>query len=141
MPDKIRTPGIAKQPTVQDLLQQYKSVRDIPDAALESVGFARVDDGNRIVPKSRLPDIEREKREKQEMQERKRLNQPFETLPLEVSANQMGRHVDFSEVELLFENLQRLENDVPLDAGVCIKEIDGDGSPLAALLQELKGPA
>ena len=140
MPDRIRPSG-QKQPAIEVLLRQHKSLRDIPDSALAAIGYVRTDDGNRIVPKSRLPDIERAKQRKREALETKRESVPFETLPLEVSANKIGRHVDFSEVDLLCENLWRLEADVSLEAEACIKEVDGDGSPLLTLLQELKDPA
>ena len=139
MPEKVQSPG-QKQPTIQDLLRQHKSVRDIPDETLEALGYTRIEDGSRIIPKSRMGDIEREKQKKQEAIEHKKENIPFETLSFEVSGSKMGRRVDFSEVELLFGNLQRLDH-VSLEAETCIKEIDGDGSPLLTLLQELKYPA
>mgnify|MGYP001576242346 FL=1 len=140
MPERVRPPG-QKQPTIQDLLGQHKNIRDIPDEALEAIGYTRIEDGDRIIPKSRIGEIEREKQQKQEAIERKKENVPFETLSFEVSGNKMGRRIDFSEVDLLFGNLEALENAVSPEAETCIKEIDGDGSPLSTLLQELKDPA
>lgn len=118
-----------------ELLNEYKSINDIPEDKLAVAGYTRISEG-RIVRTAEVVEIRAREQEKSRNIEKKLENKPFERISLSFQSDKVGRRLNARDTNYIYDHAELADDFSSLPEDDAVKKMYGDGSPAFLAYEE-----